>query len=137
MLQHSLTSGAVPTGGPGHAGDAAGTWLSKQGRSPYPYIDLRADRRFHVEVAGLLQYGGIPGAIYVITVLDISRFGMRTQSPVPLSAGLRVEVSACGSTISGTVRYCTPTDDCEFHIGIQADEPVNLLPFLQPIAQNL
>lgn len=128
MLQHSPTLSTIPLRRPGHAG----AW-----QSPYPYIDLRADRRFHIEVAGLLQYEGMPGAIYVITVLDISRFGLRVHCPVPLSPGLRVEVSACGSRISSTVRYCTPSDDYEFYIGIKADEPVNLLPFLQPIAQNL
>jgi hypothetical protein len=106
---------------------------------PPASIDLRADRRFTVEVAGVLQLGDVKSAVYVVTVLDVSRSGLRVCCPVPVATGSRAEVSCCDTVIAGEVRYCREDAANEFYVGIKADQGaeggIDLKPFLEPIAR--
>src|SRR5579862_8447862 len=106
---------------------------------PPASIDLRADRRFTVEVAGVLRLGDVRSAVYVVTVLDVSRSGLRVCCPAPVSTGARVEVTCCDAVIAGEARYCREAGAGEFYIGIKADHGaeggIDLKPFLEPIAR--
>lgn len=94
-----------------------------------------------VNVAGVLRVQGIGTNVYVITVLDVSRSGLRVSCPITVPAGSRVEVTACDTDISGEVRYVRDVGTREFWLGIRADkgagEGIDLTSFLQPIARCL
>jgi len=96
-------------------------------------VDLRADRRFNIDVAGVLQVVGAVGAVYVVTVRDISKSGLRVSCPVSLSDGLRVEVSCCDTSIYGEVRYSRAVGADDFYVGIKGESGIDLAPFLEPI----
>jgi len=98
-------------------------------------IDLRADRRFNIEVAGVLQVVGTASAVYVVTVLDVSKSGVRVSCPDSLSEGTRVEVACCDTCISGSVRYSREVAAGEFYVGIKAGTDIDLAPFLEPIVR--
>jgi hypothetical protein len=69
---------------------------------PFPSgIDLRADRRYTVDVGGVLQIEGIPASVYVVTVLDVSKSGLRVSCPVSIPVGAQVTVACCNTSISG------------------------------------
>ena len=104
-------------------------------------VDLRADRRYMVNVAGALQVEGLATDVYVITVLDISRSDLRVSCPISVPAGSRVTVTACQANIIGEVRYTREVGPNEFWLGIKADKGadggLDLTPFLQPITRCL
>src|SRR5579862_9768238 len=89
------------------------TTLGRVRRST-PSIDLRADRRFHVEVGGVLQVDKKATDIFVVTILDVSRSGFRVGCPVFVPVGTGVTLSACNTTNSGEVRYCQEVNIDEF-----------------------
>jgi hypothetical protein len=106
-------------------------------RSALSRIDLRADRRFTVEVGGVLHVEGSTSAVYVVTVRDISKSGLRISCPVPLRDGIRIEVDCCHTRVAGEVRYCREVFADEFHVGIKADERgIDLAPFLESILRH-
>jgi len=106
---------------------------------PAASIDLRADRRFSVEVAGVLKLTDVKSAVYVITVLDISKSGLRVCCPVAIATGASVQVTCCDTVIAGEVRYCRQEGAEEFYVGIKADRgaagEIDLQRFLEPIAR--
>ena len=107
-------------------------------RSAPQTIDLRADRRFTVEVGGVLQVEGSASSVYVITVRDISKSGLRVSCPVGLREGIRVEVDCCQTRIEGEVRYCQEVFADDFCIGIKADRSnIDLAPFIEPIVRHM
>lgn len=99
-------------------------------------VDLRADRRFSVDLGGVLQVKGSGIAIYVVTVRDISKSGLRVSCPASLPDGTRVEVACCDTIIAGEVRYSREVFADDFYIGIKADQGgIDLRAFLKPIAR--
>jgi len=104
-------------------------------------IDLRADRRYLVDVGGVLQVEGLATNVYVVRVINISRSGLRVSCPISVSVGSRVEVTSCHTSIVGEVRYTREVDVSEFWLGIRADKAtdggLDLTAFLQPIARYL
>lgn len=110
---------------------------SKELPAPAPNIDLRADRRFPVDVGGVLQVVGVSTDVYVITVLNVSRFGLRVSCSVPLHLWTQVEISCCETLVRGEVRHSTEVGYDEFQIGILAQSEIDLTRFLEPIRSYL
>jgi len=112
-----------------------------QGRPARSNIDLRADRRYTVDVGGVLQVEGVPTAVYVVTVMDVSKLGLRVSCPVSIPVGTRVEVGCCDTTIFGQVRYASEVGPNDFYLGIRADKNgdggLDLTLFMLPIARNI
>jgi hypothetical protein len=86
-----------------------------------PWAEVRSEIRFPVDLGAVLQVEGDPTAICVVTILDVSKSGMRASCPVSIQAGARVEVTCCYATISGEVRYVREVSDDEFHVGIKVE----------------
>jgi hypothetical protein len=63
---------------------------------------------------------GPPGGAFVITVIDISKEGLRVRCSRALPEGTRVEVNCRGTRIQGEVRYARGMSASEFHVGIHA-----------------
>jgi hypothetical protein len=80
----------------------------------------RRHRRFAMEMAGLLRLSGVAGGIYMITVLDVSKAGLRIECPRALDAGTRVEIQCRDFSIIGEIRYSRAVGVDEFHLGIEA-----------------
>ena len=108
-------------------------------RPRLPSIDLRADRRYTVDVGGVLRIEGVPASVYVGTVLDFSKSGLRVRCPIPIPVGARVAVECCNTQISGIVRYAREEAPDEFTVGIKAAGTggLDLTLFLLPIARCL
>jgi hypothetical protein len=82
----------------------------------------RRHRRFQMDMAGLLRIAGVAGGIYMISVLDVSKSGLRIQCPRALDHGTRVEVQCHDFSVFGEVRYSRGMAADEFHLGIEATE---------------
>ncbi len=80
----------------------------------------RRHRRFEMDMAGLLRISGIAGGIYMITVLDVSKSGLRIQCSRALDHGTRVEIQCHDFSIFGEIRYSRGMAADEFHLGIEA-----------------
>ena len=102
-----------------------------------PSIDLRADRRYAVDVGGVLRIEGVPASVYVVTVLDVSKSGLRARCPISIPVGTGVTVTCCDAKISGEVRYVREQELDEFTVGIEATATggIDLTLFLLPIAR--
>lgn len=91
---------------------------------PTPAVpaNLRQRRhdRFVVETPGILRIQNTRGGIYVITVLDVSKSGLRINCSTALPYGSRVEVKCKNAKVFGEVRY-TREVGYEYHVGIEAD----------------
>lgn len=83
-------------------------------------LGQRRHDRYVVETPGILRLQNTRGGIYVITVLDVSKSGLRINCPTAVPYGSRVEVQCKGAKVFGTVRY-TREVGYEFHVGIEAD----------------
>jgi|HubBroStandDraft_1064217.scaffolds.fasta_scaffold910145_1 hypothetical protein len=81
---------------------------------------LRTNERFAAKVPAVLQIPAAHGATYLVTVLDVSKTGLRVCCPTAISVGTRIEVKVLGATVKGTVRYVREVDH-EFNAGIEAD----------------
>jgi hypothetical protein len=84
-------------------------------------INLRANGRFMLNVAGVLEVKGLAANIYIITVLDIARCGLRVTCPVSVPVGSRVVVTSCHTDIVGEVRNTRAMGVNEFWLDIKAD----------------
>jgi hypothetical protein len=84
-------------------------------------MDKRLDRRFPVEEAAVMRVEGKTGAVYVVTVLDVSRSGLRISCPISLPLETRVNLKCHGAEISGEVRYARNVGYYGFHLGIKAN----------------
>ena len=80
----------------------------------------RTQDRVPVRLPGILRVPDIRGGVYLVTVLDISKGGLRVDCPRPLPDGTRVEVKFNNSTVFGTTKYARPVNE-QFHVGIEAD----------------
>jgi hypothetical protein len=79
------------------------------------------DPRYPVEEAGVLLAKQMHVEPYLVTVLDVSRSGLRVRCTNGFPIGTEVTVSCRGADIFGTVRYSRIAfGDVEFNVGIQA-----------------
>lgn len=92
----------------------------RSGPAASPNFQQRRHDRFTVETPGLLRIQETRGGIYAITVLDVSKAGLRVNCPIAVPSDARVELKVQGSTILGTVRYARSVG-YEFHVGIEAE----------------
>jgi hypothetical protein len=88
--------------------------------TPAASENLRRHARHVVEAPGLLRLQETRGGIYVVTVLDVSKAGLRIVCPTAIPSGSPVEVKLHGARVFGTVRYAREVG-YEFHLGIEAD----------------
>lgn len=82
-------------------------------------LGKRRHDRYFVEMPGLLRLEGTRG-VYLITVLDLSKSGLRVRSVRSFPAGSRAEVVCQDKKVFGTVRYAREVGH-EFNVGIEAD----------------
>jgi hypothetical protein len=75
-----------------------------------------------MEMAALLRISGVAGGIYMITVLDVSKSGLRIQCSRALDHGTRVEIQCHDFSIFGEIRYSRGMAADEFHLGFEATE---------------
>lgn len=61
---------------------------------------------------------GPPGGAFVITILDVSKQGLRVRCSRELPQGTPVEVRCRRSLIAGEVRYARPMEAGNIHLGI-------------------
>ena len=80
----------------------------------------RSEPRNEVRVSAELR---IQGRIetHSVTVLDVSRSGLRVRLGCPIAANARVNVFYGNATVSGEVRYSRELGVDEFNIGINVD----------------
>ena len=81
----------------------------------------RIDPRFTVRIPCSLRTSGTSGHAVAATIVDVSRSGIRLQSPRPVARGTLVEVTCVAAHISGEVRYSREVSSDEFYIGVLAD----------------
>jgi PilZ domain len=75
--------------------------------------------RYPVVEPGILRISGAVGDAYLITVLDVSKSGMRVSCSTALPVETQVEVQCRGSGVTGEVRYARNVGRDEFHLGIE------------------
>jgi hypothetical protein len=85
-------------------------------------VQERRHDRYQVEIPGLLRLLETRGGIYAVTVLDVSKTGLRISCPQPFASGTRVEIRCQGKKILGTVKYAREVRN-ETYLGIEADLP--------------
>ena len=81
----------------------------------------RRHERYKFEKPGLLRIEGVRGGMFVVTVLDISKSGLRLNSPKSVEVGTRVEVHCLSKKILGRVRYVREVGGFDHHIGVEAE----------------
>jgi hypothetical protein len=85
-------------------------------------MEKRADQRYPVEEAAVMRIEGVPGGVYVVTVLDVSKVGLRVSCPVAMPLGTRVKVTCHGADIVGEIRYARDVERDGYYLGVQADQ---------------
>jgi hypothetical protein len=85
-------------------------------------MEKRTDQRYPVEEAAVMRVEGVAGGVYVVTVLDVSRFGLRVSCPVPWPLGTHVKVSCHGAEVAGEIRYARDVERDGYHLGVRADK---------------
>src|SRR5271168_1353945 len=85
-------------------------------------MEQRTDQRYPVEEAAVMRIEGVAGGVYVVTVLDVSKVGLRVSCPVTLSLGTRVKVACHGAEIAGEIRYARDVERDGYYLGIRADK---------------
>jgi hypothetical protein len=62
-----------------------------------------------------------PEGVYSITILNVSKTGLRVSCPTKPSPHAHVEITCGSAKISGTIRYVRELSQDEFNLGISAD----------------
>jgi len=88
---------------------------------PGSAAERRRHDRYTVGEPAILRIIGVKGGVYLITVIDVSKSGLRLSCSVSLAPGTRVEVRWRGARIEGEVRYAREVQAHEFHLGMAAD----------------
>lgn len=83
-------------------------------------VQQRRHDRHQVEIPGLLRLQETRGGIYAVTVLDISKAGVRISCPKALASGTRVEVKCLNTKMFGTVKYAREVGN-EIYLGVEVD----------------
>jgi hypothetical protein len=82
-------------------------------------MDLRRDTRYPVKEPCTLRVEGEDG-IFLVTVLDVSRYGVRFSTSAHLQPGTPVELLCGGVPVQAEVRYVRNTGKDEYHVGVLA-----------------
>lgn len=82
-------------------------------------IENRRHDRHEIEEPAFMRILGPPSGAFVITILDISKQGLRIRCSRELPHGISVEVRCRRSMITGEVRYSRPMEPGNIHLGIQ------------------
>lgn len=94
------------------------TDLQRRAQSPSRCAaDLRSETRYIVDRPALLRVEG--SRPYLITILDVSRNGLRVSCPEQLAAGIEVSIRLCNVDVPGEIRYAHIALDGEYHLGIR------------------
>lgn len=91
------------------------------GSPPAQVLEQRRHDRHALQLPGILRIEAMRGGVYVITVLDVSKSGLRINCPTTVPNGSRVEVKCQGAKITGRVKYAREVGGQEFHLGVEAD----------------
>jgi hypothetical protein len=83
-------------------------------------VEDRRHARYELQEPGFLRILGPPGGAFVITILDVSKRGMRIRCSRPLPEGTRVEVRCRNTPIIGEVRYTHGIDPEDVYMGVLA-----------------
>jgi PilZ domain-containing protein len=81
--------------------------------------EQRRHTRDRVEAPAIMHIEGSPVA-FLVTVLDVSKSGLRVSCSTAASAGKKVTVNFRGAIVSGEARYCRGISANDFNIGIEA-----------------
>jgi hypothetical protein len=84
-------------------------------------LEDRKHDRYEIDEPGFLRILGPPGGAFVITILDVSKGGLRIRSPRPLPEGTKVELRCRHKEVIGEVRYARGMEASEVHMGIKAE----------------
>jgi hypothetical protein len=84
-------------------------------------MEQRKDQRYPVEEAAVMRIEGVSGGVYVVTILDVSRFGLRVSCPIAMPLGTRVKVACHGVEIAGEIRYARDVEPDGYYLGVLAD----------------
>jgi hypothetical protein len=82
-------------------------------------MDLRKDTRHPVKEPCTLRVQGYEG-VFLVTVLDVSRSGVRLSTSAHLIPGTSIELICQGVPIAAEVRYVRNTGKDEYHVGVLA-----------------
>jgi hypothetical protein len=85
-------------------------------------MDQRKDVRYQVQEPCTLRETGTRGGVYVVTILDVSKTGLRISASMALASGTPVDVLCRGVRITGAVRYARNVGRDEFHLGVKVDD---------------
>jgi len=85
-------------------------------------MEKRAHERYPVEEAAVMRLEGVAGGVYVVTVLDVSTFGLRVSCPVAVPLLARVKVVCKGTEVSGVTRYARDVERDGYYLGIHVDQ---------------
>ncbi len=69
-----------------------------------------------------MRIAGERGGLYVVTILDVSKSGMRISGSVAVTSDTHAEIMCRGMRISGMVRYARNVGRDEYHMGFKADD---------------
>lgn len=86
---------------------------------PPKKTNQRATDRIPVDCLATMRVNG-GSALYLITMLDVSRSGCRICCASKLPEGTLIEVNCHQAVIQGVVRYARTVDQNEFNLGIEA-----------------
>jgi PilZ domain len=80
----------------------------------------RNDQRMVISVEAKLRLVGAED-LHTVTILDVSKSGMRIRSRMMIPAGTRIEVVYRNVVVAGEARYVRELGPAEFNVGVQAD----------------
>lgn len=78
--------------------------------------ELRTEVRYPVGQPAVLR---ADSGLYVVTILDVSRSGMRVSCSKEFASGTNVHVRYAELEVPGEIRYARKLETGEFHLGIQ------------------
>jgi hypothetical protein len=84
-------------------------------------VQNRRHARYELDEPGFLRILGAPGGAFVVTILDVSKEGMRIRCSRQLPEGTPVEVRCRRTQVIGEVRYARGMDASDIHLGIRAN----------------
>lgn len=82
--------------------------------------EQRTQNRVAVRIPAILRLPEVRGGIFLVTVLDLSKTGLRITCPRALPSGSRLELKFNDVTVFGVARYSRAVEE-EFQAGIEAD----------------
>jgi hypothetical protein len=81
--------------------------------------EQRSEVRYRVEQPAMMRVLGAHVDVFLVTILDASRSGLRVSCPKGFAVGTQVEVSFAALKLPGQVRYVRLVEAGTSHLGIQ------------------